>query len=204
MRRSERLCHRGSEAVRGFTLIEVLIVISIIAILASLVIGGLGIAQRRARETHTRSEVTMMLDALENYRLDEGEIPGFLLDPDPERNDFHLLFNALMDTPQPKGKGGRSAPYLEKITPKQIVVRDEITGEYRQVTRKERYINSIPKYIIDPWGQPYIYRCNKGLKRQDWMSNPDGVDLYSLGPNEEDDTILGDDAGEEPDDIGNV
>lgn len=190
--------HAG--AAHGFTLIEVLIVISIIAILASLVISGLGMAQKRADMTLASTEVTMLLDALANYRFDEGAYPGFGLPSDPERNDFPLLFDALMDAPRPRGKGGRSAPYLDRIAWEKIVVENESGGGYRQATRKERYDSSIRRYIADSWGQPYIYRCNVGLPRQDYMIDPDGVDVYSIGPDGVNDTILGHE-GEQNDDI---
>ena len=57
--------------------------------------------------------------------------------------------------------------------------------------------------MIDPWGESYVVRENQSKeKKQDWMHNRDGVDIYSTGPNMEDDTY---DPIEdsESDDIGN-
>ncbi|MCZ6794643.1 MAG: prepilin-type N-terminal cleavage/methylation domain-containing protein [Planctomycetota bacterium] len=187
---------------RGFTLVEVLIVISIIAILAALVIGGLGKAREAAEQTQAKTEVDTMRQAVGRYELDEGILPAFGKLADEETNYFPILFTALMDSPEPEGKGGRSAPYIDRIEEEKIVVKDG--SDYRKATRKERYDHTVDKYLLDPWDNPYIYRCNKGLKPQDWMVNRDSFDLYSTGPNGSDETILGDEERdeEEYDDIG--
>ena len=62
---------------RGFTLVEVLIVISIIAILAALVIGGLAKAREAAEQTQAKTEVDTMRQAVGRYELDEGILPAF-------------------------------------------------------------------------------------------------------------------------------
>lgn len=182
----------------GFTLVELLIVISIIAILASLVITGLSSATQQKNKTEAKSTISSIVTALETFVMDEAKNPAFGKKPDPERNDFPELWTALM---QPPPEGGRNYPYLENITKDNIVVQvDE--GRYERATREEVEDPSIDKYLLDPWGNPYVYRCNKGLEPEPWMINPRGVDIYSFGPNGVDDTIVGT-TGEENDDITN-
>lgn len=66
---------RASTRLRGFTLVEVLVVVVVIAILASLV--GPNIFQHvaTARETTARSQIEMLGAALDIYRLHVGRYP---------------------------------------------------------------------------------------------------------------------------------
>lgn len=72
--------HRGVIAVtaslwRGFTLIEILVVVVIIAILATLVAPNVFQHVGSARETTARSQVEMLGVALDAYRLHVGRYP---------------------------------------------------------------------------------------------------------------------------------
>lgn len=204
IRTGPRVCafHAPMRSTRqGFTLVEVLIVISILAILASLTLTVVSKARKAADESAARTMVQTMADQLENYKLDEGRYPAaYSKDKDPERNDFPRLFNALLDKRKADGGlGGRSAPYFN-VEEKTISVFE--MGEYVQASRDQRWSNKVDKYILDPYGQPYVYRCNQGHRQRDWMKNPMTFDLYSIGPNGKDDTANGIE-GDENDDIGN-
>lgn len=184
---------------RGFTLIEILIVISIIALLSSFVLVAVTKGKQGAAEAVATTQVSSLSGALERYVEDEATYPGITLEADPERNDFPLLFNALFGERKPRGPGGRSAPYMT-IKEDQVIVLDEITGSYRQAKKAEIDNEKVEKYLADPWGEPYIYRVNKGKRRESYMHNYEGADIYSKGPNSVDDTIL---EAEKSDDIGN-
>jgi prepilin-type N-terminal cleavage/methylation domain-containing protein len=183
---------------RGFTLIEILIVISIIALLSSFVLVAITRGKQGAAEAMATQMVAQITGALERYVTDEGEYPAMTEKADPDRNDFPTLFDALLGDPRPHGPGGRSAPYLQ-IKEDQIAVYDEDLDQYRAAEKEERLSPKVKKYILDSWGQPYVYRCNKGKKRESWMHRAD-ADIYSIGPNEQDDTAL---ESEKSDDIGN-
>lgn len=195
---------RGKDAARseveGFTLIEILIVISIIALLSSFVLVAVSRGRESAHEAMAKMTVGSLNQGLENYLQDETILPGSeLTRVDCYRNDFHLLYNALLAEARPKGPGGRNAPYAE-IKEDQVNVRDEDTDSYRKATAAERRNVKIKKYILDPWGHPYVYRANKGKKAQDCMHKLNSADIYSIGKNGIDDTAEG---KEESDDIGN-
>lgn len=64
------------KTVRGFTLIEVLIVVAIIAVLASSVLVGFGPAQRQGRDTRRIQDLRQVQNALGLYYAKCGYYPG--------------------------------------------------------------------------------------------------------------------------------
>lgn len=64
---------------RGFTLVELLIVIAIIGILSSVVMSSLNSARAKARDASRVASIQEMQKALENYYLDNGRYPGATL-----------------------------------------------------------------------------------------------------------------------------
>lgn len=66
---------RIREGLLGFTLIEILVVISIIAILASLVLAAAGSVQRKGARSRAESEIAAVAAALESYKADNGDYP---------------------------------------------------------------------------------------------------------------------------------
>ena len=60
---------------RGFTLVEVLIVISIIAILASISFAGVRIVQEKTRVAQSRTEVSQFTQSIDRYQTDEKIYP---------------------------------------------------------------------------------------------------------------------------------
>ena len=67
---------------RGFTLVELLVVIVIISVLAALLIPAVFFAVGRAKNARIALEVAALSKALERYKLDHGEYPpDFTHDP---------------------------------------------------------------------------------------------------------------------------
>jgi len=88
---------------RGFSLIELLIVMVILGLLASLVgprmFGKLGMAKQKTAKT----QIEMLMSALDSYRLDVGEYPS-----------SQEGLDALVQNP---GVEGWAGPYLAKAVP---------------------------------------------------------------------------------------
>lgn len=61
---------------RGFTLMEILVAISIIAILTAIGIVSYGSVNRRSRDTKRKSDTEQVRSALEMYRTDNGYYPA--------------------------------------------------------------------------------------------------------------------------------
>jgi len=71
----------GSRACnRGFTLIEMLVVISMILILLSIALPMYNQSIQRSREARLRSDLKVLNDAVDNYSLDKSHAPQALDD----------------------------------------------------------------------------------------------------------------------------
>jgi general secretion pathway protein G len=186
----------------GFTLIEILIVISIIALLSSMVLVAITKARGDVSAALAKTAVSGISNALENYIQDEADYPGWEVKKiDAETNLFPYLYDALFGEPRPNGRGGRNAPYM-KIEEKNVAIWDDDSETYVTATKDDIDAPRVKKYLLDPWGNPYIYRPNKGKKKESWMHNARSADIYSCGPNGEDDTAA-ENHEDSNDDIGN-
>ena len=194
---------KTKKRLEGFTLVELLIVIAIIGILAGLAMQGISAVRESTSAAMTTTDIQSLRQAIEQYVQDEGIYPGQDTPSkkfDEELNDFPKLYNALFGEKKPDGPGGRNAPYSE-LSSEKIAVYDEEEEIYRVAKRSELDDVDVDKFVLDAWGEPLIYRCNKGRKREPFMRNKHSFDLYSMGPDSENQTIEGDD--EVNDDIGN-
>jgi prepilin-type N-terminal cleavage/methylation domain-containing protein len=61
---------------KGFTLVELLVVMAIIAILATLIVGGFRSSQMRGRDAQRKSDLKQISTALELFYADYGKYPA--------------------------------------------------------------------------------------------------------------------------------
>src|ERR1019366_2908953 len=91
---------------RGFTLIEILVVITVIAILAMLVAPSIFQHGGAAKSATARSQIEMLGTALDAYRLDNGRYPT-----------TQQGLNALWEIPTVDTPTNWRGPYLRKPVP---------------------------------------------------------------------------------------
>jgi general secretion pathway protein G len=65
-------------AQRGFTLIELIVVVTIIGILAAVAVSNVRFAQQKAREAALRDDLFEMRKAIDNYYADKQKYPDSL------------------------------------------------------------------------------------------------------------------------------
>jgi len=115
-------------ASEAFTLIELLIVITIIGILAGLTLSTLGYVNKKAARSRAEAEVAALSAAIESYKLDYGSYPT-----NANTNKSPSLFSELTG----QGPINTNKVYFEP-TP--------------QITT-----NMTAGPFIDPWGTTYSY-----------------------------------------------
>jgi len=138
----------------AFTLMEILTVIAIIAVLASLTFGGMSYYGEKMKYSRTEVLIASIERALEDYKSDNGSYPS---------GNIGDLFNALY--------GDGTNVYLATLNP-------ELKGKQRNVSESEPYL------IVDAWGKVLRYRHNKNNManpKQDYdliSLGPNGVGDY--------------------------
>lgn len=199
--------------LRGFTLMEILIVIAILAFLAAGVWEAKALIEGRQLRSTAQSQISLLETAMNNYRADNGDVCPY------GRGDewsSHVLYKALScddnnDGEPDKEKGVTRMPYCEtfaiitntkdKEREQGIpVVKVRLTANVNGQRRKGKF-----HVIIDPWGKPYRYRL--GCEMADERGrvgrgiNPD-FDIFSLGPDGLGNGLTND--GENEDNISNI
>ena len=191
----------------GFTLIEMLVVITIIALLMALIMPIYGVVRNKGRVTATKALIECLSSALQRYRNDLESYPPT---PPGGTADDGTLFRYL------NGADGRG------ITANPGSPREKRYEPYLQITNDFIRHNNNEIVIVDPWGEPlHYFNCKAFIdsgKNAAYCHNQDSFDIYSTGPDRKrdpkheepgtplvDDNHDGkfDDAGELVDDITN-
>lgn len=155
---------RARRRARGFTLVELLTVIAVIAVLAGMVLATQGPVWRMAARAKTNSEVHAMEAALGRYRQDNGTYPQHAVldfasaDNTAEYGEAaRVLYRELTGDTSGGGAGETAG---EGVTP---------TRYYDQFSKQ----SVTAKVAQDPFGNPYGYSTRGSY-------NPT-FDLWSTG-----------------------
>jgi general secretion pathway protein G len=146
----------------GFTLIELMVVISVILVLAGIIVGGAKYAQTKAARSRAQAEIATMETALEHYKSDNGVYPLSTAMRLNAQANSGSLYAALAGGP------GNPKTYF--------------TFKADQI----RAISATETNIIDPFGSAYNYYCTQPVNAD--QTNNTSFDLWSYGPDGQNDT----------------
>lgn len=167
---------------RAFTLIELLTVIGIIAILSAITFGVVKGVQERAAIGQAKTELAILAQALEAYKLQYGDYPQMGAAANAVAGTTAasatdgpgILFNALTGKRGPLSTNtiinGRSYLELSKLS-----LQDTSTAGLPK-TGAEQVANA----FFDPWGRRYVYyyKTSSAWVRPVYVlvsAGPDGV-----------------------------
>ena len=158
----------------GFTLIEILAVLVIIAILSGLVLAATGGMMEKSKRDTARAEMDIIEQALENYKERFGDYPkddrSYSGTP---ANAGEFLFNALM---------GKISPADGAINVKPMLNHGPLnlaTSNFPNPTADNT--SSVTNHVVDPWGNAYKYLYDP--EHDSWENY--SYLLYSMGPDGE-------------------
>ena len=158
----------------AFTLIELMVVITIIVILAGLVVGGMEYVNQRQATEKTKVQIALLSKGIEEYKLDMGSYPGTTdntaIAGDVSEQLYQALFKDGYDYTNPNTPPSNWTK-ATKIYTSDLDPRNNKQGWVTTTTNAAPGANL---KILDPWGNNYRYR--KGSNAQ----NPD-FDLWSVG-----------------------
>lgn len=147
----------------GFTLIEMLTVITIIVILSGMVIGGMQMVKDKQAISKAKVQVALLSQGLEAYKADQQTYP--VHESATGKDGSNVVFKALFWDTDNDGKAANEDDdqkiYLSDLDPN---------------SNKQGWIDGSGSEtrLNDPWSNEYRYRTGTSA------SNPD-FDLWSVG-----------------------
>jgi prepilin-type N-terminal cleavage/methylation domain-containing protein len=164
---------------RGFTLIEVLTVIAIIAMLAGLGFAGLRFAQNKSREKETINVLANIDRCIKEYQLDRGNYPRPAVEDEETTVDGQsykigggkMLYQVLSGDGNDAIKGGDkisngtqgSAQDPKDLGSGKIYMDTIVAPTEQQIKEKKhaKYVESSGEasyYVVDSWRHPFQYQ----------------------------------------------
>lgn len=142
---------------RGFTLLELLAVLTIVALLAAAVLGGGRRATELGQIARTKAELAALSAALETYKRVYGDYP--------RTADAAEVLQALI---------GRLGPNGERVEGRQLLE----LANFETADGADPFTNTTAR-LVDPWNGAYVYVYKSGAPGA-WKTT--GFVLYSMGP----------------------
>jgi general secretion pathway protein G len=114
---------------RGFTLVELVITLAIVAILASVAMPMLKVSVQRSKEAELRTNLRQIRDALDAYKkaYDEGRVELKNIEKSGYPPNLEILVEGIEDKSVPDGK--KIIRFLRRIPQDPMRTRDESSGE---------------------------------------------------------------------------
>lgn len=169
---------------KGFTLIELMIVITIIGVLASLLLPMITGAQRATYKAKTKTLFSSLVAGLNRYKDEYGFYPNFLTEKDRVNlNDASNSVNCVraLTGRNPDGTAMSAADRMA-VNRNKIHILD--FDDSNLVEKRNRTTNKNEWKIVDAFGNPNIYICvdndGDGLIKKGFPTATDGVNPVDL------------------------
>ena len=159
----------------GFTLVELLVVVSIIVVLVGILLPALLGAKQAQLVRNARAEVELLKLALEQYKGEFGDYPPSLLeelgdtsDHSDVKNEGNRALVACLATTKEKGPYLRS--YALKDLNKVRLAQDGLAASHDLTgwifTDDPDHPDVRCREMLDEWGTPYIYLHNRDYQTE--------------------------------------
>ncbi len=154
----------------AFTLLEILVVIAIIAILASLLLNTAGFIQEKAGNSRAQVEIKALESALEAYKQDNGDYPSSSAGGTANGSDSSSLVLLEVLNRTPATSSPPSKIYLTELGKMLPPVSGNPSASYQDKLKAATK-------LVDPFGNPYHYQ----YPGKDDRSGASFFDLWSQG-----------------------
>jgi type II secretory pathway pseudopilin PulG len=178
MTNDEGMTKQAHPSVRGFTIMELLIVMAIIIVLSGLILATAGYVQKKGKRSRAEAEIAAISAALENYKADNGVYPR-----DSASSDQADPTANLSD----KSYTSASLFLYEQLFGTTTGGRTPTAGAKTYFSFKPNMLNPPPPStdpvtsIRDPFGNPYGYSTAKAATPSGTMGFNPTFDLWSIG-----------------------
>jgi type II secretory pathway pseudopilin PulG len=152
------------KTVRAFTIVELLIVMTIIIVLAGLIMATAGYVQKKGRRSRAEAEIAAMSTALENYRADNGTYPR-----DSVTDNFEVSTTNASDYAAPSLK---LYEYLSGDATDDRIAETKTYFSFKPNQLSPTDQTQPVTAVRDPFGNSYGYSTAKS-------ANPDGTAGYN-------------------------
>ncbi len=181
---------RAASRKQGFTLMELLIVMAIIASLVGITAAAAGMMRKKARRLKADAQLTSITLGLEKYKQEYSEYPAVKGSQKAEFNGLNynvagarMLYQALSGdgTSAIKGLPGRpSNGELNESKDGEVFLSsadpaNKAAGLVAQIGDSSNY------FLQDPFEKPYQYRSKGDAANKNELHNPENFDLWSFG-----------------------
>jgi type II secretory pathway pseudopilin PulG len=160
----------------GFTIMELLIVITIIIILAALILGTVGYVQKKAARSRAEAEIAAMSAACESYKADNGTYPTDSTKTeqvDPTASPVPSLATQFLY----EELSGNSSTTMQPVPNKKSYFNFKPQMLYGNKDANNN-LTSV-SYIRDPFGNPYGYSTERAANPAAGFGYNPTFDLWS-------------------------